>query len=98
MDQPQYSSLLGLLANVPDPRKARGKQLEWTFIWGIIVSAARCLANTAPRPLLPNGRGVMPPRWWRPAARRVDVCRVSRRSAGRCSAWTSLPWNTTSHP
>ena len=32
MDQPQYSSLMGLLAAVPDPRQARGKQLEWSFI------------------------------------------------------------------
>jgi predicted transposase YbfD/YdcC len=28
---------------VPDPRKARGKQLEWSFLWGVIASAM--LAN-----------------------------------------------------
>ena len=39
MDQPQSSSLMGLIAAVPDPRKARGKQLEWPFIWGVLGSA-----------------------------------------------------------
>ena len=39
MDQPQYSSLLNVFATVPDPRKARGKQLEWVFILGVIASA-----------------------------------------------------------
>ncbi len=39
MDQPQYSSLMRVLAGVPDPRKARGKQLEWRFILGVIASA-----------------------------------------------------------
>lgn len=39
MDQPQYSTLLSLLEDVPDPRHARGKQLEWTFILGIIATA-----------------------------------------------------------
>jgi predicted transposase YbfD/YdcC len=39
MDRPQYSSLMAVLKAVPDPRKARGKQLEWDFIWGVIASA-----------------------------------------------------------
>jgi len=39
MDQPQYSTLLGALAAVPDPRQARGKRLEWTLILGVIASA-----------------------------------------------------------
>jgi predicted transposase YbfD/YdcC len=39
MDQPQYSSLLAALAQVPDPRRARGKQLEWPMILGVIASA-----------------------------------------------------------
>lgn len=43
MDQSQYSSLLDGVASVPDPRKARGKQLEWTYLWGVIASAM--LAN-----------------------------------------------------
>jgi predicted transposase YbfD/YdcC len=39
MDHPQYSTLWQVLAAVPDPRKARGKQLEWTFILGVIATA-----------------------------------------------------------
>ncbi len=39
MDQRQYSSLMAVLKDVADPRKARGKQLEWDFIWGVIASA-----------------------------------------------------------
>lgn len=39
MDQPQYSNLMMVFADVPDPRKARGKQLEWSFILGVIAAA-----------------------------------------------------------
>jgi predicted transposase YbfD/YdcC len=39
MDRPQYSKLMAVLTGVPDPRKARGKQLEWDFLWGVITSA-----------------------------------------------------------
>jgi predicted transposase YbfD/YdcC len=39
MDQPKYSSLMALLTEVPDYRKARGKQLEWHFLWGVIATA-----------------------------------------------------------
>ena len=39
MDFPQYSSVLELLSALPDPRKPRGKQLEWTFVWMIIFAA-----------------------------------------------------------
>ncbi len=39
MDQPEYSNLMAVLADVPDPRKARGKQLEWWFILGVIAAA-----------------------------------------------------------
>jgi len=39
MDHPKYSSLMAVLNGVPDPRKARGKQLEWDLIWGVIASA-----------------------------------------------------------
>lgn len=37
MDRPQYSSVMARVAAVPDPRQPRGKQLEWDFIWGVIV-------------------------------------------------------------
>lgn len=39
MDQAQYRSLMAVLAAVPDPRKARGKQLEWALIMGVIATA-----------------------------------------------------------
>lgn len=39
MDQPKYTRLMDALARVPDPRQARGKQLEWPFLLGIIASA-----------------------------------------------------------
>ena len=39
MDQPQYTKVMAGVAGVPDPRQARGKQLEWPFIWGVILAA-----------------------------------------------------------
>jgi predicted transposase YbfD/YdcC len=42
MDAPQYISLLAALKLVPDPRNARGKQLEWDFILGVIAAALLC--------------------------------------------------------
>ncbi len=39
MDQLEYSTVMQVLSTVPDPRQARGKQLEWTFILGVIASA-----------------------------------------------------------
>ena len=39
MDRRQYSRLLDALAHVPDPRAARGKQLEWRFLLGVIACA-----------------------------------------------------------
>jgi predicted transposase YbfD/YdcC len=39
MDQPQYTKAMALVAAVPDPRHARGMQLEWPFIWGVIFAA-----------------------------------------------------------
>jgi predicted transposase YbfD/YdcC len=39
MDQPQYTKVMALVADLPDPRKPRGKQLEWAFIWGVILTA-----------------------------------------------------------
>ncbi len=37
--QKQYGTVLQALATIPDPRHTRGKQLEWSFILGVIVSA-----------------------------------------------------------
>jgi predicted transposase YbfD/YdcC len=42
MDQPQYSSLMARLKELVDPRQARGKQLEWDVIWGVIAAALLC--------------------------------------------------------
>jgi predicted transposase YbfD/YdcC len=42
MDQLQYSKLIDALRHVPDPRHARGKQLEWTMILGVIACALLC--------------------------------------------------------
>jgi predicted transposase YbfD/YdcC len=39
MDEYEYSTVLEALTRVPDPRHARGKQLEWTMILGIIAGA-----------------------------------------------------------
>ena len=47
MDEPQYSTLMEALAAVPDPRHARGKQLEWTMILGLIASAILCQQRSA---------------------------------------------------
>ena len=39
MDQPQYSNLVDGMQAVPDPRHARGTQLEWALLWGVIAGA-----------------------------------------------------------
>src|SRR3712207_3543001 len=39
MSQPQDSSLLNVFAPVPDPRHARGKQVAWVVMLGVIASA-----------------------------------------------------------
>ena len=46
MDQPQYSNVLAGVQMVPDPRKTRGKRLEWSFLWGVITSALLCNQRT----------------------------------------------------
>lgn len=92
MDQPQYSSLMALVAKVPDPRRARGKQLEWTFIWGVIVSAllsqqrsstaiaqwARCHATTLVAAFRPARGRVPSESTIRRALQRVDVVALER--------------------
>jgi predicted transposase YbfD/YdcC len=39
MDGPQYSTLMDALTDVPDPRKARGKQYPWILLLILISSA-----------------------------------------------------------
>ena len=87
MDRPQYSSVMACLAAVPDPRQPRGKQLEWAFIWGVIVSGLlhqhrtpAAIAQWATRHAV---------RWSPPSARRGRVPsdrpapRVATRRCGR---------------
>jgi predicted transposase YbfD/YdcC len=47
MDHPEYSKLVEALQHVPDPRHARGKQLEWTMILGVIACAILCQQRSA---------------------------------------------------
>jgi predicted transposase YbfD/YdcC len=95
MDQPQYSSLLAALAQVPDPRAARGKQLEWTVILGVLASAVvsgqRSVAAIAQwaqrqrRPLLralqPAGGRLPSESTLRRALHRIDVSALERHIA-----------------
>lgn len=39
MDQYQYSKLIDALRRVRDPRQARGKEVEWTLMLGVIARA-----------------------------------------------------------
>lgn len=39
MDDCEYSTLWDALSAIPDPRHARGKQLEWPMILGLIATA-----------------------------------------------------------
>jgi hypothetical protein len=39
MDEREYSTLWEALSVIPDPRQARGKQLAWPMILGVIVAA-----------------------------------------------------------
>jgi len=39
MDQPKSTTLVAVLAQVPDPRKLRGTRHAWIFIWTIICTA-----------------------------------------------------------
>jgi hypothetical protein len=39
MDSAQYTNLLQALTQVPDPRKARGKQHEWRIVLAVLCAA-----------------------------------------------------------
>jgi hypothetical protein len=39
MDQPQYNTLMDALQQVPDPRKARGKQYPWSLLLALACGA-----------------------------------------------------------
>lgn len=108
MDQLQYSSLMALLAHVPDPRQARGKQLEWSFIWGVIVSAllsqqrsataiaqwASCHAPTLVAAFRPARGRVPSESTIRRALQRVDVVALERQLTTLPTAADSAPLTT----
>ena len=74
MDQPQYSTLMDALKEVPDPRKARGKQYPWslllTLACGALVSGqktAHAIAHWVTlhaHELQASVQADLPPIWW----------------------------------
>ncbi|HEU5103688.1 MAG TPA: hypothetical protein VFU22_31950 [Roseiflexaceae bacterium] len=38
MDQSQYTTLMEVLAAIPDPRKARGKRYSWTLLLTLLAA------------------------------------------------------------
>jgi len=97
MDQPQSSNLLEGLHAVPDPRHARGKQLEWTFLWGVIASALlsnhrtpAAIAQWAKQQAAPLLTALQPRRGRVPSEttirrtlRQVDIVALEAQLAGR---------------
>jgi predicted transposase YbfD/YdcC len=95
MDQRQYSRLAQALADVPDPRHARGKQFEWAFLLGIIASAlvsqqrnGRAIAQWAQRHARPLIAAFHPAHQRVPSAstirrtlHRIDVAALEQRLA-----------------
>lgn len=47
MDHPQYSSLMDVLAAVPDPRKARGKRYAWVLLLTLLAAGLASGQQTA---------------------------------------------------
>ncbi len=85
MDQPQYTKVMALVADLPDPRKPRGKQLEWTFIWGVILTAM--LSQQRSPTAIASGLSVRRAPCWPPSSPPVAASPVSRPSVEPCSAW-----------
>ena len=87
MDPAQYSSLLVVVRRVPEPRKARGKQLEGTFILGVIATALLCQQGVPqPSPTRCCSRPSSPPAdasesTLRRALQRLDVGALERELA-----------------
>ncbi len=42
MDQREYSTLMDCVADVPDPRRARGKRHRWAVVLTLIAAALVC--------------------------------------------------------
>ena len=95
MDQAQGTKLMDLVARIPDPRKPRGKQVEWPFLWGIILSAllsqqrtpaaiaqwAQRQATALVAAFKPTRRRVPSESTIRRALQRVDVAALERQFA-----------------
>lgn len=105
MDEYEYSTVLAALHDVPDPRCARGKQLEWSFILGVIATAllshqqgisaiaqwATYHAATLVAAFQPARGRVPSEATIRRALRYVDVTLLEQRLAQVRSAMPSLP-------
>ncbi len=112
MDQPKYSSLMAVLTGVPDPRKARGKQLEWDFLWGVIATAmlnqqrgAAAIAHWAARQAATLLAAFRPAKGRVPseatirrALQRVDLIALERQIAQLEQAQAPGPSQLTSEP
>jgi predicted transposase YbfD/YdcC len=95
MDQPQYSTLMDALTDVPDPRNARGKQYPWTLLLTLLCSAvasgqqsghgiASWVAEHAPTLLAwlqPERRRLPSESTLRRALRQLDVVALEQRLA-----------------
>src|SRR5437763_568476 len=90
MDPDQYTNLLQALAQVPDPRKPRGKQHQWTVVLAVLCAAVasgqrsvRAIAQWAKEHEAELVQHLQPTRQRLPSAstlyrvmRRVDVASV----------------------
>ena len=47
MDQPEYTTLMDVLAVIPDPRKARGKRFAWTLLLTLLAAGLASGQQTA---------------------------------------------------
>ncbi len=47
MDQHKYSTFIGAIKEVPDPRKARGKRYPWSFLLSLVSGALASGQQTA---------------------------------------------------
>jgi hypothetical protein len=76
MDQRQYSTLLEAVADVPDPRQARGKQHAWAVILTVIALLwFRAIRVDVP---LGSGRANTPKNSYGTCARSALACRVKQ--------------------
>ncbi len=86
----QYSTVLDILADIPDPRKARGKRHPWRLILLLLVLGL-LLGEDTPYGIgmwgEANAEQLMEP--MQPA--RGAVARVLRHLQQHCAAWRETP-------